>query len=112
MTVVFRPHVEEAMVFDDDAAYGDDYKAAFNVTWQGPDAVEISLNCGTVSHKDVLDTYRGLAEKGAEIAYAWRADRHKAPGVAKRVRTKGRFTLWEVDLEKSIKRLERACRKP
>lgn len=104
--VVFRPHVCKFRVFSDNQAYGDPYVGVDLVTWQGADEVEIDLTHGELSRQDILDIYTTLRDMGVRTVVAWRADKKRLT-YGHPVRTEGRFTLWETDLEQAIRRMSR-----
>lgn len=107
MAVVLRPHSYKGRIFGPEQIYGDPYVGVLLVTWQGPDIVEIDLTLGEMSRDDVLDLCYQLRDLGVKIVRAWRADNHRLPR-SKPVRTEGRFTLWEGEVDKAIAALERA----
>lgn len=102
--VVFRPHVYKFRVFSDDQVYGDPYIGVGLVTWQGGDKVEIDLTHGELSRQDFLAICTTLRDMGVRTVAAWRADKKRLT-CGRPVRTEGRFTLWEADLDRMIERL-------
>lgn len=106
MPVIFRPHSYKVRVFPENMSYGDPYCGVMLITWQGPDIVEIDLAHGDLTRNDILEIYQNLQELGVKTLHAWRADNHRLTG-GKPLRTEGRFTLWESDIDRTIKILSR-----
>lgn len=106
MTIVFRPHIYKVRVFRPDQTYGDPYVGVMLVAWQGSDTVEIDLaKVDDLTRQDMLEVCEGLYALGVRTLRMWRENSHRMP-FGRKVKTEGRFTLWEAELGPGISLLK------